>query len=147
MFSFDIETKASLSFWQRAQQIKQAYRQQVATGLHLVSCNDNWWEAQAPRRVDDEMQQVAGRFNCMHLSNLGNLEAVFAAVESSNLVPQQYYFTAAQHLVGAIFWLGAQSLAGALSITVNCVEPMVDEAMRKDFAGLLKSRLLALIEQ
>ncbi|WP_220719349.1 condensation domain-containing protein [Agarivorans litoreus] len=146
MFSFEIEGKEPLDFWQRVQQIKQAYREKVATGLHLVSCNDNWWNAQAPRRADDEMQQVAGRFNCMHLSNLGRLDSMFAELDSINIVPQRYYFTAAQHLVGAIFWLGAQSLGGCLSITVNCVEPMVDEAMRKNFAGLFKSRLLALIE-
>lgn len=147
MFSFEVASDSSQGFWQRAQKIKQAYKERVDSGLHLVSCNDNWWEAQAPRRADDEMQQVAGRFNCLHLSNLGPLELVFDSLEGSGLVPQQYYFTAAQHLVGAIFWLGAQSVAGALSLTVNCVEPMVDQAMRNDFSSLLKQRLLGLIEE
>ncbi|WP_411993848.1 condensation domain-containing protein [Agarivorans sp. DSG3-1] len=144
MFSFAVDCSAEQTFWQRAQQVNALYQQQVNTGLHLVSCSDEWWQAQAPRRADDDMKQVAGRFNCLHLSNLGNIAPLFAQASATALVPQQYYFTAAQHLIGAIFWLGSQSLAGALTVTINCVEPMISAEMRNNFVEQFKQCLLAM---
>lgn len=144
MFSFAVACGDEDDLWQRAQQIHRLYQQRVATGLHLVSCNDDWWKQQAPRRAEHDVQRVAGRFNCIHLSNLGDIAHLFSALAEQGLEAQQYHFTAAQHLIGAIFWLGAQTVAGALTITLNCVEPIVSADMRQAFARQFKVRLLAL---
>jgi len=145
MFSFNVACFDDDDFWQRAKRIHHLYQQQVATGLHLISCNDDWWRQQASR-TEQDMQLVAGRFNCIHLSNLGNIEHLFAASREQGLEAQQYYFTAAQHLMGSIFWLGTQTLAEGLTVTVNCVEPIVSQSMRREFAEQFKARLLSLLQ-
>ncbi len=147
MFSFDVACFEDDDFWQRAQRIHHLYQQRVATGVHLVSCNDDWWQHQAPRRSEDDIQLVAGRFSCIHLSNLGNIEHLFSSTREQGLVAQHYYFTAAQHLMGSIFWLGTQTLDGALSVTLNCVEPIVCDNMRHEFAEQFKMCLLGLLQQ
>ncbi|UPW18956.1 condensation domain-containing protein [Agarivorans sp. TSD2052] len=144
MFSFTVDADLSDNVWQRAAKVKAGYQQKVASGLHLASCNDDWWKAQPPRRLGDDFAQCQGRFNAIHLSNLGNISHLFNLTEG-DLTLRHYYFTAAQHVVGSIFWLGAQTVNDQLSITLNCVAPGVSASMRRRFIDSFRHELLALL--
>lgn len=131
MFAFRADVTADSTFWNLVQQNHQSLTKILNSTALVHSTRQEFWNnILSPDAIYERGQCRQGRFNVLHLSNMGrlSLEEHYADIKICS-----YHFFAGQHVLGASYWVGALTINKKLCISLITIDPIISDEKTQVF--------------